>query len=337
MSFDRTCGSRCGTDQNRGPWHSRTRSRRRSGCRVMPGCGTPTRGASTPASRFRPCSSPRCGRVSGSAGGASSRSASSWSGCSSTRGRSRRRARWTTGRPAPCSVRSSGANEANIRFRPTTASRRGCSPRLNVAGVPFVVWGLVVFDLWLTLFGLALHMGGKNWFIDRMALLYDEMDASARQEVLHQPIDQRRVLQPGEVRDAVEDHERRRRGWRRPSPWSRDWGTSRPRRRRRPAPASSPAEQRRWSGRRGTTLRTAHAHESMSSACDGVADVGDDVGPGPERRRPEERLEHRTGQRRPDPAEPAGHPQQAAVLELLPTPAADAVQFISTARPMRSG
>ena len=46
---------------------------------------------------------------------------------------------------------------------------------LNVAGVPFVVWGLVVFDPWLTLFGLALHMAGKIWFIDRMALLYDDM------------------------------------------------------------------------------------------------------------------------------------------------------------------
>ena len=50
---------------------------------------------------------------------------------------------------------------------------------LNVAGVPFVVWGLVVFDPWLTLFGLALHMAGKIWFIDRMALLYDDMTLSA--------------------------------------------------------------------------------------------------------------------------------------------------------------
>jgi hypothetical protein len=46
---------------------------------------------------------------------------------------------------------------------------------INVAGVPFVVWGVVVYDVWLTLFGLALHMGGKNWFLDRMALLYDAM------------------------------------------------------------------------------------------------------------------------------------------------------------------
>ena len=55
---------------------------------------------------------------------------------------------------------------------------------VNVAGVPFVVWGLVVFDLWMTLFGLAVHMAGKNWFIDRMALLYDAVagtDVTARE------------------------------------------------------------------------------------------------------------------------------------------------------------
>jgi hypothetical protein len=50
---------------------------------------------------------------------------------------------------------------------------------LNVAGVPFVVWGVVAFDPWLTLFGLAVHMAGKNWFLDRMALLYDEMTLNA--------------------------------------------------------------------------------------------------------------------------------------------------------------
>jgi hypothetical protein len=49
---------------------------------------------------------------------------------------------------------------------------------LNAAGVPFVVRGLVVLDPWLTAFGLTVHMAGKNWFIDRMALLYDEMQLS---------------------------------------------------------------------------------------------------------------------------------------------------------------
>lgn len=46
---------------------------------------------------------------------------------------------------------------------------------INTVGVPFVVWGLVVLDFWMVLFGLAVHMAGKNWFLDRMALLYDDM------------------------------------------------------------------------------------------------------------------------------------------------------------------
>jgi hypothetical protein len=34
---------------------------------------------------------------------------------------------------------------------------------------------VAVYDVWMTLFGLAVHMSGKIWFIDRMALLYDAM------------------------------------------------------------------------------------------------------------------------------------------------------------------
>lgn len=46
---------------------------------------------------------------------------------------------------------------------------------ISSVGVPFIVWGVVVYDVWLTSFGLAVQMAGKVWFIDRMALLYDEM------------------------------------------------------------------------------------------------------------------------------------------------------------------
>jgi hypothetical protein len=49
---------------------------------------------------------------------------------------------------------------------------------MNALGVPFVVRGLVVRNGWQVLFGLAVHMAGKNWFIDRMALLYDDMACS---------------------------------------------------------------------------------------------------------------------------------------------------------------
>jgi hypothetical protein len=50
---------------------------------------------------------------------------------------------------------------------------------VSAAGVPFVVWGLVVLDPWMTAFGVAVQMAGKLWFIDRMALLYDDVSAAA--------------------------------------------------------------------------------------------------------------------------------------------------------------
>jgi hypothetical protein len=49
---------------------------------------------------------------------------------------------------------------------------------INTLGLPFIVWGLIALDPWITLFGLAVHMAGKNWFLDRMALLYDDMAGS---------------------------------------------------------------------------------------------------------------------------------------------------------------
>ncbi len=50
---------------------------------------------------------------------------------------------------------------------------------INTLGLPFIAWGLVVLDVWIVLFGLAVHMAGKNWFLDRMALLYDDVDAGS--------------------------------------------------------------------------------------------------------------------------------------------------------------
>ena len=46
---------------------------------------------------------------------------------------------------------------------------------VSVLGVPFLVRGLVVRDGWMVLFGLAVQTAGKMWFLDRMALLYDEV------------------------------------------------------------------------------------------------------------------------------------------------------------------
>jgi len=50
---------------------------------------------------------------------------------------------------------------------------------LSAAGLPFLVWGLVVLDPWLTLFGLSVQVTGKLWFLDRMALLYDDVSSAA--------------------------------------------------------------------------------------------------------------------------------------------------------------
>jgi hypothetical protein len=46
---------------------------------------------------------------------------------------------------------------------------------VSALGVPFIGRGLVVRDGWMVLFGLAVQMAGKVWFIDRMAILYDDV------------------------------------------------------------------------------------------------------------------------------------------------------------------
>ena len=49
---------------------------------------------------------------------------------------------------------------------------------LNVAsmtGLPFLVWGLITSQLWPTVLGMVLIAGAKLWYVDRMAILYDDM------------------------------------------------------------------------------------------------------------------------------------------------------------------
>ena len=50
---------------------------------------------------------------------------------------------------------------------------------LSALGVPFVARGLVVRDGWMVTFGLAVQVAGKVWFLDRMALLYDDVTPPA--------------------------------------------------------------------------------------------------------------------------------------------------------------
>jgi hypothetical protein len=42
-------------------------------------------------------------------------------------------------------------------------------------GMLFVFWGVFAFDLWPTVFGMALVYCGKLWFLDRMVWLWEEM------------------------------------------------------------------------------------------------------------------------------------------------------------------
>ena len=42
-------------------------------------------------------------------------------------------------------------------------------------GMLFVFWGVLMFELWPTVFGMALVYCGKLWFLDRMAWLWEEM------------------------------------------------------------------------------------------------------------------------------------------------------------------
>jgi hypothetical protein len=42
-------------------------------------------------------------------------------------------------------------------------------------GMLFVFWGVLVFDLWPPLFGMALVYSGKVWFLDRMVWLWQDM------------------------------------------------------------------------------------------------------------------------------------------------------------------
>jgi len=46
---------------------------------------------------------------------------------------------------------------------------------VSALGMLFVLWGILAFDVWPAVFGMALVYCGKLWFLDRMAWLWDEM------------------------------------------------------------------------------------------------------------------------------------------------------------------
>jgi hypothetical protein len=66
----------------------------------------------------------------------------------------------------------------------TTARKEGTPPPrtiapvvltgINTVGMAVLVRGLVVQDPWMATAGLAVHMAGKNWFLDRMVWHYED-------------------------------------------------------------------------------------------------------------------------------------------------------------------
>jgi hypothetical protein len=72
------------------------------------------------------------------------------------------------------------ADRARVPVPPRHRVAPNVLQALSALGVPFVVRGLVARDGWTVAFGLAVQLAGKAWFLDRMALLYDDMTVSSR-------------------------------------------------------------------------------------------------------------------------------------------------------------
>lgn len=74
---------------------------------------------------------------------------------------------------------------SNRKQIPVPERHRTIPNILNIAsltGFPFLIWGLVTFEPWPTVLGMVLITGAKLWYIDRMAVLYDDM-VNARPEL----------------------------------------------------------------------------------------------------------------------------------------------------------
>ena len=59
---------------------------------------------------------------------------------------------------------------------------------ISGTGMLFVIWGVLVFDPWPTLFGAAVVYLGKLWFVDRMVWLWHDMEnATEEYRMWHPP------------------------------------------------------------------------------------------------------------------------------------------------------
>jgi len=50
-------------------------------------------------------------------------------------------------------------------------------------GMLVVFWGVLTFDLWPAMFGMALVYAGKLWFLDRMVWLWEETNEATGEQV----------------------------------------------------------------------------------------------------------------------------------------------------------
>ncbi|NMC59535.1 MAG: hypothetical protein GYA51_09175 [Candidatus Methanofastidiosa archaeon] len=46
---------------------------------------------------------------------------------------------------------------------------------LSASGLPFVIWGTYILEIWPTFLGITFVLLGKFWFMDRMVWLYEDM------------------------------------------------------------------------------------------------------------------------------------------------------------------
>jgi len=67
------------------------------------------------------------------------------------------------------------ANRTTVPVPPRHRVAPNVLGAVSALGVPFIARGLVARNGWMVSFGLAVQMAGKVWFIDRMALLHDDM------------------------------------------------------------------------------------------------------------------------------------------------------------------
>jgi len=52
---------------------------------------------------------------------------------------------------------------------------------ITASGLPFLLWGLYYLQIWPVIFGLALVIFGKMWFLDRMVWVYEDMKGSSEE------------------------------------------------------------------------------------------------------------------------------------------------------------